>query len=134
MTSLTPVALLLFPDLGQADPKWYDLLNFSVAKFHADFRQSGYCVVTLPSGTYSPLMERDSDLWCQSHISLVEGKLKNLINHMILLCGRRVGRSKWLYTRATGNYFKGMLKYRPTCSQCTKFGSKCVWWLLVSCG
>jgi hypothetical protein len=51
---LNPVSLLPFPDLGSTDPRFHDQLNSSVESFILQFRQTGYCTIVLPSGTYQP--------------------------------------------------------------------------------
>ena len=124
---LNPDSLLLFPDLGSTDPKFHDQLNSSVERFMLQFRQSGYCVIALPSGTYRQESRRPQSTnwtgfyegeWDPFRQSFVRGKLSNLVNHMFLLAGRNVSSSKWAVTRQEYNNFKGRLKYRTPCCKC----------------
>ena len=124
---LNPDSLLLFPDLGSTDPKFHDQLNSSVERFILQFRQSGYCVIALPSGTYQPRRRQQQPTiwtrfyegeWDPFHQSFVRGKLSNLVNHMFLLAGRNVSSSKWAVTRQEYNNFKGRLKYQTPCCKC----------------
>jgi len=131
---LNPVSLLLFPDLGSSDPRFHDQLNLSVESFIFQFRQTGYCMISLPSGTYRPGIRQPQPTnwmgvyegeWDPFHQSFVRGKLSNLVNHMFLLAGRNVSSSKWTITRSEHNNFKGFLRYRPRCCKCFRHRCPC---------
>jgi hypothetical protein len=88
---LNLVSLLPFPDLGSTDPRFHDQLNSSVESFILQFRQTGYCTIVLPSGTYQPGIRKQQPAnWTgiyegeldPFHQSFVRGKLSNLVNHI----------------------------------------------------
>ena len=121
---LDSCSLLLFPDLGSADPRTHDQLNSFVKEFMVQFRKTGYCIIALPSGTYKRgTNQPDTKNWTEvgwdpMHERFVRQKLSNLINHMFLLVGRNVSKSTWTRIRSSFNNFKGCLKYHPRCSNC----------------
>jgi len=118
---LNSCSLLLFPDLGSADPRTHDQLNSCVEEFMIQFRQTGYCIIVLPSGTYrrpySNANWKGID-WDPMHERFVRQKLSNLINHMFLLVGRNASKSTWSNIRSAYKNFKGCLTYQPRCSKC----------------